>query len=299
MAASASIWEEQPRIRHGRRDDLERSRGHGRRWQRPGQFPGDRERDDQRQLAHRVRMGPQPGDDGILRGSPWEPGAHVHRPVPVKAPRRTATSGPAITGQVPSTASARAPTSPSAFASPSRCLQDSSPGAWWSPLRPIVAAPRTRRSSEELRRSRPPPMCRSRRQDRRASRRGRPLLLRGRDERRAQRGLRSHRGRRDAAGSHVREHHRRVHDAVSLRPRDAGRRPERADHRDIRGPRLLLTPNPIVNTASVSSQANEPDLSNNSATTTTLVGLRRADLAITKGRPVRRSVGANLDTRSS
>ena len=59
-------------------------------------------------------------------------------------------------------------------------------------------------------------------------------------------------------------------------------------------PAFYVVPNPIVNTASVSSQASESDLSNNSATTNVLVGLPRADLAITKGRPLRRGLGANL-----
>ena len=60
-------------------------------------------------------------------------------------------------------------------------------------------------------------------------------------------------------------------------------------------PAFYTTPNPIEYTVSVSSQATEADLSNNSATATTVVGPPRADLAITKGRPVRRSVGANLE----
>ena len=60
-------------------------------------------------------------------------------------------------------------------------------------------------------------------------------------------------------------------------------------------PAYYATPNPIVYTASVSSQASEADSSNNSATASDSVGRPRADLAITKGRPVRRSVGANLE----
>ncbi len=60
-------------------------------------------------------------------------------------------------------------------------------------------------------------------------------------------------------------------------------------------PAFYTSPDPIVNTATVSSEANDPNLTNNSATTNTVVGPRRADLAITKGRPVRRSVGANLE----
>ena len=60
-------------------------------------------------------------------------------------------------------------------------------------------------------------------------------------------------------------------------------------------PAGYTAPNPIVNTASVSSQTNDPNSTNNSATSTTPLGPPRADLAITKGRPVRRELGANLD----
>ncbi len=60
-------------------------------------------------------------------------------------------------------------------------------------------------------------------------------------------------------------------------------------------PAGYTTPNPIVNTATVSSQTNDPNSTNNSATSTTPIGPPRADLAITKGRPVRRELGANLD----
>ena len=60
-------------------------------------------------------------------------------------------------------------------------------------------------------------------------------------------------------------------------------------------PAGYTTPNPIVNTASVSSQTNDPNSANNSATSTTPIGPSRADLAITKSRPVRRGLGATLD----
>ena len=59
-------------------------------------------------------------------------------------------------------------------------------------------------------------------------------------------------------------------------------------------PAGYTTPNPIVNTATVSSQPTDPNLTNNTATSSTTVAPPRADLAITKGRPLRRSVGANL-----
>ena len=58
-------------------------------------------------------------------------------------------------------------------------------------------------------------------------------------------------------------------------------------------PASYTTPNPIVNTATVSSAAADPDLNNNTATSSTTVA-PRADLSITKGRPLRRSLGANL-----
>ena len=58
-------------------------------------------------------------------------------------------------------------------------------------------------------------------------------------------------------------------------------------------PAGYTTPNPIANTATVSSDAADPDLSNNTATITTTLA-PRADLAITKGRPLQRSLGANL-----
>ena len=65
-------------------------------------------------------------------------------------------------------------------------------------------------------------------------------------------------------------------------------------------PAGYTTPNPIVNTASVSSQTSDPNSTNNAATTaTTGCRHRRADLAITKSRPLRSSLGANLGYTSS
>jgi uncharacterized repeat protein (TIGR01451 family) len=54
-------------------------------------------------------------------------------------------------------------------------------------------------------------------------------------------------------------------------------------------------PNPIVNTATVSSAATDPDPTNNAASASTIVSPPRADLGIVKGRPLRRSAGASLD----
>ncbi len=59
-------------------------------------------------------------------------------------------------------------------------------------------------------------------------------------------------------------------------------------------PAGYTTPNPIVNTATVSSPATEPTPGNNTATATTPLAPPRADLGITKGRPLRRSLGATL-----
>src|SRR4029453_4609118 len=55
------------------------------------------------------------------------------------------------------------------------------------------------------------------------------------------------------------------------------------------------TPNPIVNVATASSAAPDPAPTNNTATPTMTVAPARADLAIIKGRPLRRSLGANLE----
>ncbi len=60
-------------------------------------------------------------------------------------------------------------------------------------------------------------------------------------------------------------------------------------------PAGYTTPNPIVNTATVSSPTTDPTPGNNTATTTTPLAPPRADLGITKGRPLRRSLGATLD----
>jgi uncharacterized repeat protein (TIGR01451 family) len=59
-------------------------------------------------------------------------------------------------------------------------------------------------------------------------------------------------------------------------------------------PAGYTTPNPIVNTATVSTTATDPDPTDNTATASTTLGPPRADLAITKGRPLRRSLGAFL-----
>jgi uncharacterized repeat protein (TIGR01451 family) len=58
-------------------------------------------------------------------------------------------------------------------------------------------------------------------------------------------------------------------------------------------PAAYTTPNPITNTATVSSAAIDPDPASNTATVTTTLA-PRVDLAITKGRPLQRSLGANL-----
>jgi uncharacterized repeat protein (TIGR01451 family) len=60
-------------------------------------------------------------------------------------------------------------------------------------------------------------------------------------------------------------------------------------------PANYTTPSPIVNTATVSSALPELDPSNDTATATTTVLTPSADLAITKGAPLRRSLGANLE----
>ena len=60
-------------------------------------------------------------------------------------------------------------------------------------------------------------------------------------------------------------------------------------------PAGYTTPSPIVNIATVSSPATDPNPANNSATVSTLLTPPRADLSISKGRPLRRGLGANLE----
>ena len=59
-------------------------------------------------------------------------------------------------------------------------------------------------------------------------------------------------------------------------------------------PPSYTIPNPIVNAATVSSQATEPDLTDNTDTVNTMLAPPTADLAIAKGRPLRMRLGANL-----
>ena len=74
----------------------------------------------------------------------------------------------------------------------------------------------------------------------------------------------------DAGGLDVRQQCRRLHDGVPLLPGADSRRSEPRDsRRTFLIPSSYTGPDPIVNTATVSSTATDPDLTNNSATATT------------------------------
>ena len=60
-------------------------------------------------------------------------------------------------------------------------------------------------------------------------------------------------------------------------------------------PPSYAAPNPIVNSVTVGSAVSDPDPTNNTANATIAVTPALADLAIIKGRPLRRSLGANLE----